>query len=213
MAKRLISGGRDGLPEETGSPIEHLDGPQVERLTEAFRLWRDEAPGSYARRVRGRYWLAFLLLRFTGARIGEILRVDDSRHIDFGQSEVWIPALGSQALRATLRCVPVPPGVLSMVVAYLAEFPAMRGKVFALDQGNFRREFYRRAEEAEIPRELSHPHILRHSRAIEMLRAGVPLTAVQDLLGHMLSSTTAVYLEIQRTEVSVRVILEKKGLL
>ena len=213
MVKKLISEGRDEPGRGPAAPIEHLESPQVARLTETFRLWYDEAPGGYIRRVRGRYWLAYLLLRFTGARIGEVLRVDDSRHIDFSSSEVWIPALGSQALRATMRRVPVPPEVVVGVMAYLDEFPAMRGRVFALDQGNFRREFYRRAEEAEIPRNLSHPHILRHSRAVEMLRAGVPLTAVQDLLGHMLSSTTAIYLEIQRSDISVRVILESKGLL
>ena len=87
----------------------------------------------------------------------------------------------------------------------------MRGKVFALDQGNFRREFYRRAEEADIPRPLSHPHILRHTRAVELLQAGVPLNAVQDLLGHVLTSTTVIYL--QRSEVTVRKILQDKGLL
>ena len=213
MVKKLISDPRDDSRKNPTPPVEHLEGRQVARLTETFRIWYDEAPSGYIRRVRGRYWLAYLLLRFTGARIGEVLRMDDSRHIDFVLSEVWIPALGSQTLRATMRRVPVPPDVTTEVIEYLAEFPAMRGRVFALDQGNFRREFYRRAEEAEIPRNLSHPHILRHSRAVEMLRAGVPLTAVQDLLGHMLSSTTAVYLEIQRSDISVRVILESKGLL
>lgn len=211
--KKIISDGQGEFRKNPASPIEHLESRQVARLTETFRLWYDEAPSGYIRRVRGRYWLAYLLLRFTGARIGEVLRMDDSRHIDFASCEVWIPALGSQSLRATMRRIPVPPDVIAGVEEYLAEFPTMRGRVFALDQGNFRREFYRRAEEAKIPRNLSHPHILRHSRAVEMLRAGVPLTAVQDLLGHMLSSTTAVYLEIQRSDISVRVILESKGLL
>jgi len=213
MVKRIVRGGQDVSTEDAPSPVEYLESPQVSRLTDAFRFWYDEAPSGYVRRVRGRYWLAFLLLRFTGARIGEILRVDDSRDIDFRSCEVWIPALGSQALRATMRRVPVPPDVVAGVMEYLGAYPGMQGKVFALDQGNFRREFYRRAEEAELPRRLSHPHILRHSRAIELLRAGVPLTVVQNLLGHMLSSTTAVYLEIESSEISVRVILESKGLL
>ena len=47
-----------------------------------------------------------------------------------------------------------------------------------------------------IPKELAHPHILRHTRAIELLRAGVPVTVVQDLLGHSALTTTAVYLRI-----------------
>ena len=87
----------------------------------------------------------------------------------------------------------------------------MKGRVFTLDQGNFRRKFYRRAEEANIPRELSHPHILRHSRAVELLQAGVPLITVQQLLGHTLSSTTAVYL--QCPGIAAKKILNEKGLL
>jgi molybdate transport system regulatory protein len=211
MVKRIIRGGQSEDAANAFSPVEHLDVFQVERLTETYRMWYDTAPSDYVRRVRGRYWLVFLLLRFTGARLGEILRIDDSRDIDFGQKELWIPAPEEEGQRITVRRVPVPAEVITKVVEYLMEFPAMRGRVCALDQGNFRREFYRRAEEAEIPKNLSHPHILRHSRAIEMLRAGVPLTTVQDLLGHVLSSTTAIYL--QRSEISVRIILESKGLL
>ena len=37
------------------------------------------------------------------------------------------------------------------------------------------------AEEAGIPKELGQPHILRHTRAIELLRAGVPVSIVQNI--------------------------------
>ncbi|CAD7775508.1 Tyrosine recombinase XerD [Candidatus Methanoperedenaceae archaeon GB37] len=60
--------------------------------------------------------------------------------------------------------------------------------------------FYERAKEADIPKDLAHPHILRHTRAIELLRAGVPVTIVQDLLGHSALTTTAVYLRISGQE-------------
>jgi molybdate transport system regulatory protein len=202
---------QEGTVSHSASPIEHLDGVQVERLTEAFRIWNESAPSSYIRRVRGRYWLSFLLLRFTGARIGEVLRIDDATDIDFRQSEIRIVSPGSYPRKLVLRVIPVPLEVIERVLDYLSEFPAMRGRVFALDQGNFRREFYRRAEEAEIPRQYSHPHILRHTRALELLKAGVPLTIVQDLLGHALSSTTAIYLE--RTEITARIVLKDRGLL
>jgi len=204
-AKKNIST-RDG--EEAfscASPIDHLTQSQLDRLMDAFREWNRSAVTEYIRKVRGRYWLAFLMLRFTGARIGEILSIDDSAHIDFDRNEIMI------VRRKVARIIPVPAGVILRVCRYRAEFPVMQGKVFVLDQGNFRREFYRRAEEAEIPRELSHPHILRHTRAVEMLQAGVPLTAVQEVLGHSLSSTTAMYL--QCTQKTLKEILNDKGLL
>ena len=211
MAKIIITEQEPGIDPEAGAGVRHLDDVQLDRLMEAFAIWHDAAASSYIRRVRGRYRLAFLLLRYTGARLGEVLRVDDASDIDYEGCEVRIAVRMPAAMRQALRTVPLPPDVVASVLDYLNEFPAMQGRVFALDQGNFRREFYRRAEEARIPRPLSHPHILRHTRAIEMLRAGVPLTVVQDILGHVLSSSTTVYL--QRPEVIIRRILKDRGLL
>lgn len=191
-------------------PVGYLTVDQLQELTRAFEIWHDSAKSSFIRRVRGRYRLAFLFLRFTGARISEILRLDDMLDVDYGRSEIRIPAAGPGS-RRILRTVPVPAQLISRLQDYVSEFPMMHGRVFVLDQGNFRREFYRRAEEASIPRPLSHPHILRHTRAVEMLAAGVPLTTVQDLLGHVLRSTTALYL--QHSEVAARKILKEKGLL
>lgn len=193
------------------SPVDHLTRSQLDRLMDAFKVWNRSAATNYTRKVRGRYWLAFLMLRFTGARIGEILSIDDSVHIDFDRNEITIVTSNRSSGKGVTRVIPVPAGVILRVSRYRSEFPIMKGKVFVLDQGNFRREFYRRAEEAEIPRGLSHPHILRHTRAVEMLQAGVPLTAVQELLGHSLSSTTAMYL--QCTQRAIKDILDDKGLL
>ena len=207
MERRISQ--EEGFPDSM-SPVDHLNRQQLYRLTEAFKMWHEAASSSYIRRVRGRYWLSFLFLRFSGARIGEILRIDDTTDIDFGSSHIQIITPGPTS-KTTRRVIPVPSDLISMLRSYLVEFPGMRGRVFALDQGNFRREFYRRAEEAQLPRTLSHPHILRHTRAIEMLHAGVPFTMVQDLLGHVLRSTTALYLE--RSEMAALQILKEKGLL
>jgi len=185
-----------------------LTHPQVEELMRVFRDWYDSAPSAFARRVRGRYWIAFLCMRYTGARIGEVLKINDITDIDFTRAEILIQ-IGAQGRRP--RRVPLPRQVLFSIAEYLEQFPAMRGKIFTLDQGNFRREFYRRAEEAEIPRKLSHPHILRHTRAMEMVRAGVPLSLIQSILGHTVSSTVLLYLE--RYTSDPKEILEDRGLL
>ncbi len=211
MVKKGIS--NENPPSVSGprSPVDYLNRAQVQRLTQSFETWKDSAPNSYIRRVRGRYWLVYLYLRFTGARLGEILRIDDSTDIDYRLHQIKVTIEGPSSIKKVLRMIPVPEDLILQVIEYLSEFPGMRGNVFALDQGNFRREFYKRAEEADIPRHLSHPHILRHTRAIEMIEAGVPLTMVQDLLGHSLLSTTTVYL--QKTEITSIIILKQKGLL
>jgi len=73
----------------------------------------------------------------------------------------------------------------------------------------FRRTFHDRAKEAGISKDLAHQHILRHTRAIDLLRGGVPVTVVQDLLGHSSLTTTAIYLRLSGQE--ARSILKDKG--
>jgi len=209
--ERSSHANREATADCASPPIDHLTQSQLHRLMEVFKRWNESAATPYVRKVRGRYWLAFLMLRFTGARIGEILSVNDSSHIDFSQNEIRIVAGTRSSGRSPARVIPVPAAVVALVSRYRSEFPGMRGRVFTLDPGNFRRKFYRRAEDADIPRELSHPHILRHSRAIELLQAGVPLITVQQLLGHTLSSTTAIYL--QCPQIAAKQILDEKGLL
>lgn len=197
--------------ECTAQSIRRLNPGQIKSLTDAFSAWHEAARSSYIREVRGRYWLTFLLLRFTGAKIGEVLSVNDRSQIDFNQNEIQILPSRRVRNRKHGRRIPVPPEILWRVLLYRSEFPRMAGRVFAIDPGNFRREFYRRSKEAKIPKELSYPYILRHTRALEMLQAGVPLTTVQQLLGHLSSGTTAAYL--QCSEMAAVEILIEKGLL
>ena len=201
------------LPLVGTNPIQYLTEIQTNALVQVFQEWYDKSPTKAKGRIRGRYWLTFLVLRFTGARIGEVLSIDDRTDIDFRNAEIKLVTLKrhNSRRRNSTRIIPVPASVISEIATYLAEFPEQRGRVFKLDQGNFRRVFYERAKEAAIPKDLAHPHILRHTRAIELLRAGVPVTIVQDLLGHSALTTTAVYLRISGQE--AKGILREKGLI
>lgn len=191
-----------------GRGIKYLSETQANRLVEVWQEWYDLAKTPGRRRRRGRYWLTFLVLRFTGARVGEVILLDDVQDINFRTAEIMMPTLKRK--ESVKRIVFVPHNVTSEIATYLAEFPEMRGEVFQLQHQNFRNTFYMLAEKADIPRELAHPHVLRHTRALEMLRAGVPVTIVQDQLGHAFLTTTAVYLRISGAE--ARQILKDKGL-
>jgi len=45
---------------------------------------------------------------------------------------------------------------------------------------------------AEVP-ERVHPHLFRHTRAMDLYRAGMPLSYVADFLGHVSVNTTGIY--------------------
>ena len=49
-----------------------------------------------------------------------------------------------------------------------------------------------RATCPEIPQHV-HAHQLRHARAMQMLRAGVPLPHIKEFLGHANIATTSIY--------------------
>lgn len=49
-----------------------------------------------------------------------------------------------------------------------------------------------RTENPELPAKIS-PHVLRHSKAMHMLQAGVNLVYIRDFLGHAHVETTEIY--------------------
>jgi len=186
---------------------------QVNRLTAFFQAWYDDPNITDSKRLkRGRHWLIFLTLRFTGARISEVLNVK-YEDIDFRNAEIRLITLKrhNPKKQGQYRIVPVPSSLTSEIANYIVEYPHMRDKVFKVDRSNFNKVFKERCLEAGIPRDLAHTHILRHTRAIELLRAGVPVTIVQDLLGHSALTTTAIYLKISGQE--AKEILREKSLL
>lgn len=51
------------------------------------------------------------------------------------------------------------------------------------------------ADSREVPESVS-PHCLRHSKAVHLLRSGVPLIYIRDFLGHLSVTTTEVYAKV-----------------
>lgn len=171
--------------------VKYLDDAQLARLTQAFRDWAAEARGARSRRARLRVWLVYLLLRYSGARLGEVLALDERRDFDAGRSLVRFAQAGGEE-----REVALPGFVMDLVEQTLEEpcLTGLKGEVFHLDQGYLRRKFYEQAERSSLPRDLLAPRVLRHSRAIELLRDGIPLPAMQAVLGlSTLSSASSYY--------------------
>ena len=67
-------------------------------MTQTFEQWYDSTDKPHMRRARGRYWLVYLVLRFTGARIGEVLLLDETRDVDFRRGEIRLQTLKSHSV-------------------------------------------------------------------------------------------------------------------
>ena len=172
--------------------IKYLDSEQLEALTASFRTWYRKAARPDIHRARGRVWLVYLVLRYTGARLGEVLALDDRGDLDFDRGVIKFRADGSRSSEP-LREVQLPAAAMAEIAAYLGDTTELSGAVFQLDQGYVRRKFYERAKAVHLPQELGNPRVLRNSRAIELLRSGAPLQVVQNILGHASINLTAHY--------------------
>ena len=163
--------------------VRYLDGMQIEALTRAIDAWAQAARTPQIRLSRQRLRLVYLMLRHSGAKVGEVLALDDTRDLDFEQSEVIIrgTAEGEQDRRVVL------PKFFMDELARFFDTPeavSLRGRLFHLDQGFVRRKISEQNDRVPFSRELLNTTVLRHSRAVELLRQGVPLPVVQKLLGH-----------------------------
>ncbi len=178
--------------------VRRLHAHQLDALRNAFEHWVQEARDDRTRRSRERVFLIFLVLRFTGARLGEVLALDAETDVDFEQAEVRI---GGRDTSREPREVPLPQDVLDRIRQWMerdADHGASgtRERLFALDQGFLRRKFYEQERRSGIARELLNPRILRSSRAVELLQGGMPMHAVQSLLGHTRTDFTASYVTL-----------------
>lgn len=149
--------------------------------------------------------LAIMTLMYdTGARVQEIidLTVGDIRTVS--PPTVTLHGKGDKT-----RCVPIMKETQAVILDYLEKCKLMSGEdqhkpVFT----NKYREPFTRAGISYILNKYAtkansvssdsfpehiHPHMLRHSRAMHLLQAGVNLVYIRDILGHASVTTTEVY--------------------
>jgi len=133
----------------------------------------------------------YLLLRFmwrTGVRVSEVINVTP-KDIEYKNGVVNI----RKAKGGRQRRVPLDQDTLKMLSDYVLAldiledqpvFPIQRNRVFSIVKK------YGNMTGVNI-----HPHTLRHSFAINMVRGGTDLRRVQLMLGHTSLSITQVYLQ------------------
>lgn len=141
--------------------------------------------------------LVILLLYGCGLRTSE-LRFLDIGDVDLEKQEIFIRfGKGSRERR-----IPIPDGVWSELLVYLAGRSAKKGALFRTEQHRTRIsqtqicQIVREAGiQAGLPKRL-HPKTLRHSFATHLMDRGVDVGIISMLMGHRSPKETGVYLHV-----------------
>jgi len=178
-----------------------LDALQLEQLEHAFRTWTEASKRSDVKASRKRILMIFLLIRYTGARLNEILRLDPLKDIDFENSIVFLRKRRGE-LCSACRDVQIPAMPAADIRKILNDLRTQGDDtVFKVDPAHVRRKFYDRAEDIGISRELGAPETIRRSRAVELMQSNMPLPVVQKILGHSTPNLAASYVEFSDDEI------------
>ena len=184
--------------------------PRVLTLEEAARLVR-ACPADTAARRRNR--IVILLLYGCGLRTAELCQLD-VRDVVVERRELTV----RKGKGHRQRTIPVPGGVWTELLAYLAERGGKRGPLFKTlvkkrrigpkDVGDIVREA---ATTAEIEGKVT-ARTLRHTFATHLMDRGVELTVIASLMGHRSVAETGVYLHALpgRTKTAVHALTDEE---
>ncbi len=178
------------LPDEA----HFLDTVQLNRMEESFRSWAEGSPRADIRLSRRRILLIFLLIRYTGAKLNEVLALNPFQAVDLKRQEVLLGKAEARDGRLP-RKVQIPESLTEELRTTLSD-PALRKYLYTLfkvDPGHVRRKFYERALDCGFPPSMGSPEMIRKSRAVELIQSSMPLPVVQRILGHSTLNMTASY--------------------
>lgn len=177
-----------------------LDSNRLADLEEAFRRWAKSGKRSDHRQSRERILLIFLIIRYTGARLNEVLSLDLGG--DFNRQEHVLRFNKRSGRRECSRDVQIPAKIAADIEEILSGWQSeeVDSSPFRIDPAHVRRKFYERATEIGLESSLGTPETLRKSRAVELLRGNMPLPVVQQLMGHSTPNLTASLVEFSSVE-------------
>ena len=180
----------------------YLDTIQLNRLEQAFRQWVEASARADVRLSRKRTLLIFLLIRYTGAKLNEVLALDPFQDIDYQRQSILFAKTDAIPGRPP-REVQIPETLCQEVQEALADpaFKEFLSSLFNVDPGHVRRKFYERALACGFPKELGGPDAIRKFRAVELMQNNVPLPVVQRILGHSTPNLTASFVSFSEDDI------------
>jgi len=179
-----------------------LDPTELARLEESFRRWAQAATRSDVRASRKRILLIFLLIRYTAARLNEVLAVDPADDIDLSERVIRYGSVKSGG-DSPGREVRISSDLAAEIQETFSDpsFQKEAGWTLRVDAGHVRRKFYERAVACGFPQDAGSPNAIRRSRAVELMRSNMPLPVVQRMLGHSTPNLTASLIGFSEEEI------------
>lgn len=168
----------------------HLTRDKLEQLTLRWEGWESEATTPARKIVRSRLHLLFLLIRYGGLRLGEVLDLNAYLAVDTITGMLHVPGPNARDVLLPISCMKHVRRILS-----LPEAEQMGTGFLRFDQGFVRKKFYAVAQPLGIGSNLAGPRAIRYSRGLELLELHVPLNLVQKFLGQQKASQIAAFLE------------------
>jgi molybdate transport system regulatory protein len=179
-----------------------LETDQLNQLEQCFRKWAINSPRADVRFSRRRILITFLLIRYTGAKLKEVLAVNPFTDIDGQNHAVTYGSTGPET-GVKPRAVPLSEALCTEIqeLIHTPGFKEKSERLPDLDPGFVRRKFYERAAACGFAKELGGPEAIRRARAIELMQGNLPLPAVQQILGHTSASLTSSYVIFSETDI------------
>ncbi|HEX3035423.1 MAG TPA: site-specific integrase [Thermodesulfobacteriota bacterium] len=140
------------------------------------------------------YHLLINFLWQTGARVTEALSVKVS-DIDFYSKVVRMPSLKKRDPQ--IKTIPLKGDLLGELGAYIGQEGLRKENIlFPITRQHAHRVIKEACLKAGLEQKSCHPHVLRHSFAVNAVLQRVPLPILQKWLGHSDIKSTMVYLQI-----------------
>lgn len=139
-------------------------------------------------------YLLISLLWQTGARISEILSIK-VKDIDFHGKVLKLTTLKQKKKKQ--RAIPLQGNLIGLLGAYIAANELKREDI-VLDITR-QRAFQIVREtvlKAGLDKDRAHPHVFRHSFAVNAVLQGVPILVIKNWLGHSNIQNTLIYMQV-----------------
>lgn len=181
-------------PKRTKSLPKSLNETEVENLINAVE-WDPNIDSEKKQKTMLRDKVILALLYSSGLRISELVNLI-KKDIDFEERTIRIRGKGDKD-----RIVLFDEDTKKLILQYMNVENSSSDYLFLNRSGNtispryIQRMIKKYAEKAGITKRVT-PHILRHSFATHLLKNGVDIRVIQQLLGHSSLSTTQIYTSV-----------------